>query len=94
MKKALLSLLCVVPAVCFAGGEDFGAPSIPLTTQVKHLQADIARLNPGQTHKALAYAYVGRNLAVQMHNLAADKAFKAFKPGDNLAALKTAAAKL
>lgn len=95
MKKALLlMLLCVVPAVSFAGGEAFGVPSVPLTTQVKLLQRDIAKLKPGQTHKALAYAYVGRNLAVQMHNVAAEKAFKAFQPGDNLAVLKADAAKL
>jgi len=94
MKKALLMLLCVVPVVSFAGGEDFGAPRVPLTTQVKRLQADIARLNPGQTRKAFDYAFVGRNLAAQMHNVAAEKAFKAFKPGDSLAALKADAAKL
>ena len=41
-----------------------------------------------------AYAFVGRNLAAQMHNVAAEKAFKAFKPGDSLAALKADAAKL
>ena len=94
MKKALLMLLCVVPAVSFAGGSGFGAPSVPLKTQVKHLQADIARLNPGQTHKVFDYAFVGRNLAAQMHNVAAEKAFKTFKPGDSLAVLKADAAKL
>jgi len=94
MKKALLMLLCVVPAVSFAGGAGFGAPSVPLKTQVKYLQADIARLNPGQAHKALAYAFVGRNLAAQMHNVAAEKAFTAFKPGDGLAVLKVDAAML
>ena len=94
MKKALLMLLCAVPVVSFAGGEGFGAPNVPLLTQVKHLQADIARLKQGQTQKAVAYAYVCRNLAVQMHNVAAEKAFKAFKPGDSLGALKADAAKL
>ncbi|MFA6180543.1 hypothetical protein [Acidithiobacillus sp.] len=94
MKKALLMLLCVVPAVSFAGGPAFGVPSVPLKTQVKHLQADIARLNPGQTRKAFDYAFVGRNLAAQMHNVAAEKAFKAFKPGDSLAVLKVDAAML
>ncbi|MHB1494232.1 MAG: hypothetical protein ACYCUY_02125 [Acidithiobacillus sp.] len=94
MKKALLMLLCVVPAVSFAGGPGFGAPSVPLKTQVKHLQADIAKLKPGQTHKAFAYAFVGRNLAAQMHNVAAEKAFKAFQPGESLVVLKADAAKL
>ncbi|QQD71966.1 hypothetical protein [Acidithiobacillus ferrivorans] len=94
MKKALLMLLCVVPAVSFAGGPGFGVPSVPLKTQVKHLQADIAKLKLGQTHKAFAYADVGRNLAVQMHNVVAEKAFKAFKPGDSLAVLKADAGML
>lgn len=94
MKKAFLMLLCAVPAVSFAGGQGFGAPSVPLKTQVKHLQADIAKLKPGQTHKAFAYADVGRNLAVQMHNVAAEKVFKAFKPGDSLVILKADAGML